>query len=379
MTTATLPTTHASHLFIDLNAIASNVATLQNHAPATQLMAMVKANAYGTDALTICHFLETCGLAHFGVANIHEAVPLRKGGITSDLLLLNIHPHDAATICQYRCTPAISSLSLARSLSEEAQRHGIILPVHLDIDTGMTRLGCMPQDATDLAKEVSTLPFIHLEGAMTHFPAADDPNHDHFTLKQVETFLDSIHAIETAGIPLRWKHAANASALIRFSFPQLNMARVGLALYGMYASTSCSSTLPLKLALSLKTTLCAIHNCPKGTTVSYGRTFKVDTENKKIGVIPVGYYDGIHRNYSNKGYVLIKGQRAPIIGTVCMDFTMIDITHIANIEIGDTVTIFGSEEGDHQLTPEEFAAFGNTISHELTTCIGPRVQRIFKR
>jgi len=358
----TYPTT--SCYTIDSKAIKNNVNTLQNHLPPkTRIVAMVKANAYGTDMVKMAKLLQDSGVDAFGVAQVHEAIALREAGIQSEILLFYPTPNDANAIVKNQLTACVSDLPLVEALAKTGPT-----TIHLHIDTAMKRLGCPITQASSLVTTVANTPGLNLEGIFTHFAAAEDPLEDAFSLEQTN-LLDKL--IEKLNITPKWRHAANSAGTARFNLPQYNMVRVGLALYGAAASKEVATALKLTPALSLTSKIIGIHHCQKGETVGYGRTFTAD-ENRRIATIPLGYYDGIHRLYSNRGFVRICGEMAPIVGTISMDAMTIDVTHIQEAKPGETVTLF-----DSQLSPEDFASTGQTIMHELMTCIGPRIPRAF--
>ena len=345
---------------IDSQAIKANVTTIREHLPLdTKILAMIKANGYGTDMVQMAKLLQTCNIDCFGVAKLEEALKLREANITSEIFLFYPHPTDAKEIVENRLTACISDRGMAEALAESGPA-----TVHLHIDTGMKRVGCPYSEAIELAK----LPNLQLDGIFTHFAAAEDPLEDSFTLRQVHLFDQLLEKLEKQP---RWRHAANSAGVARFCLPQYNMVRTGLALFGAYSSPEVASALPLKPALSLTSTILGIHHCKKGDSVGYGRTF---TANKtcKIATVPLGYYDGIHRLYSNQGTLRIHNKMAPIVGTISMDALTVDVTGIPEAKPGDTVTFF-----DDQLPPESLATSGKTIMHELMTCIGPRIPRAF--
>jgi alanine racemase/UDP-N-acetylmuramoyl-tripeptide--D-alanyl-D-alanine ligase len=241
----------------------------------------------------------------------------------------------------------------------------------------MSRFGCRPEKALELAQTISSYPWLYLEGIMTHFACADNPLEDPFTLSQAAQFKQMIQLIENQGIVIPWKHAANSSGAIRFDFPEFNMIRVGLAVYGLYSSAATKQALELRLAVSLVSRIVGINECKKGETISYGRHYTVTQECQKIAVLPIGYFDGLHRNYSGKGYVMIRSHKAPMVGKICMDFMMVDVTNIPHVSVGDPVLIFGEDEYGHYIAPEDLATLGDSIVYELITCLGPRIQRIF--
>jgi alanine racemase/UDP-N-acetylmuramoyl-tripeptide--D-alanyl-D-alanine ligase len=241
----------------------------------------------------------------------------------------------------------------------------------------MGRFGCRPEEAFELASEICHSSSLELEGIMTHFACADDPKEDPFTQEQVEKFDRVIDTLKKQGISAKWVHAANSSGALRFHLPQYNMVRLGLAVYGLYVSEAAKKALDLRLAISLHSRIVGINICKEGETISYGRRYRVTREMQKIAVLPIGYFDGIHRNYSGKGDVLVHGQKAPMVGNICMDNLMVDVTDIPQVAVGDKVLIFGEDEFGNYLSPEELATSGDSIVHELITCLGPRIPRIF--
>ncbi len=266
---------------------------------------------------------------------------------------------------------------LIRALAKEASEQKKRAKIHLHINTGMSRFGCRPEEARELVALIQTFPSLELEGIMTHFACAEDPNEDPFTLQQVAIFDRTIEDIERSGIKFKWKHAANSSGALRFHLPQYNMVRLGLAVYGLYSSKETSRALDLRLAISLTSRIVGINTCKQGESVSYGRKYRIRRNLQKIAVLPIGYFDGIHRKYSGKAHVIIRGQKASMVGNICMDNMMVDITDIPDAEVGDKVLIFGEDEYGYYLSPEELARSGNSIAHELITCLGPRIPRIF--
>jgi alanine racemase/UDP-N-acetylmuramoyl-tripeptide--D-alanyl-D-alanine ligase len=266
---------------------------------------------------------------------------------------------------------------LIAALAQEAAKQNKCVKVHLHINTGMGRFGCRPEEALSLAREIRSYPSLELEGLMTHFACADDPQEDAFTWQQIACFDHVIQELREQGITVKWTHAANSSGVLRFSLPQYNMVRMGLATYGLYASEASRQALDLRLALSLTSRIVGINICIEGETISYGRRYRIAQGTQKIAVLPIGYFDGLHRNYSGKAHVLIRGQPAPMVGNICMDYMMVDVTHIPRAAVGDQVLIFGEDEYGYYLSPEELASRGDSIVHELMTCLGPRIQRVF--
>jgi len=363
---------------INLAAIRTNIATIKKKLPpSTRLMVIVKALAYGTDDVRMAKFLSTCRVDILGVSYVDEAVALRREGVTQTLFSINAAAYEVSKVVKWDLEVGVSDQAFIEALGAEAIHQNKTVKVHLHINTGMGRFGCRPEEALDLAKAIHSHPNLSLEGIMTHFACADDPSQDAFTLDQVSLFDQAIDRIKKEGIEAPWIHAANSSAAIRFHLPQYNMVRIGLATYGLYVSEAARKELDLRLALSLTSRIVGINICKKGESVSYGRSYKVEKEVQKIAVLPIGYFDGLHRNYSGKSHVFIRGMKAPMVGNICMDYMMVDVTDIPNVAIGDRVLIFGEDEFGQYLSPEDLAASGDSIVHELITCLGPRIQRIF--
>jgi alanine racemase/UDP-N-acetylmuramoyl-tripeptide--D-alanyl-D-alanine ligase len=362
---------------INLAAIEHNIKILRNKLPAhTRMMVMVKAFAYGTDAFRIARFLTSCGIDIIGVSYVEEGVALKKAGISQSVFVLNAADYEVKQLVKWDLEIGVSSKDFIEHLAKEAADQNKCIKVHLHIDTGMSRFGCRKEEALDLAKFILNQPSLELEGVMTHFASADDVSEDTFTLSQAADLNAVISELKKEGIDPKWKHAANSAGVLRFSFPEFNMVRVALAIYGLQPSVEKEKN-HLRLAVSLFSRIAGINHCKKGDTISYGRSYLVEEEEMQVAVIPVGYFDGLHRNYSGKGSVLIRGKKAPMIGKICMDFMMIDVTHIPEAKVGDPVLIFGEDDHGHYLSPEELALQGNSISHELITCLGPRIQRFF--
>jgi len=363
---------------INLAAIADNITTIRNKLPPkTRIMVVVKAMAYGTDDIRIAKFLETRDIDILGVSYVEEGVVLKRAGVSQAIFVINAAIYEAAKVVKWNLEIGVSDQSLIDAVAYEAKLQNKTIKVHLHVDTGMGRFGCRPEEVLNLVKLIHAHPHLEFEGIMTHFACADDPNQDSFTHTQTQKLDIAIHELIANGYAPRWRHAANSSGAIRFDFPQYNMVRIGLAVYGLYSSQATKEALELHLAVSLISRIVGINTCKYGDTVSYGRSYSVESEHQRIAVLPIGYFDGLHRNYSNKGYVIIRGKKAPMIGKICMDFMMVDVTHIPNAAPGDAVLIFGEDEYGHYLSPEELATRGDSIVHELITCLGPRIQRIF--
>ncbi len=364
--------------FINLAAIQNNINMIRQAVnPETRLMVMVKAFAYGTDDERLAKYLASIGINILGVSYVDEGIALKRQGITQSIFTVNAANYEISKIVKWQLEVGVSDKDFVSALDKEAGQQNQKIKVHLHIDTGMGRFGCRPEEALEIARLICDSQNLVLEGLMTHLACAEDPKEDAFTYQQIRAFDEVIHRLKLQGIQANWVHAANSSGTIRFKLPQYNMVRVGLATFGLSLSKTVKEALDLRLALTLTSRIVGINHCKKGETVSYSKSYTVADEQQKIAVLPIGYFDGLHRKYSGKSHVIIRGQAAPMIGHICMDYMMVDITHIEGASIGDKVLIFGQDEYGHYLSPEELAIKGNSIIHELITCLGPRIQRIF--
>lgn len=356
-----------NRLTIDLSSVTHNIQKIKG---SSKIMAMVKANAYGTDGAILSKFLESVGVTLLGVAHPDEAIILRKKGVKQEIFVINAALDEVSKLATWQFQVGISTQEMIVSLDCAAKERGVTLKVHLHVDTGMSRLGCHPRQVVTLAKSIKNHQNLHFEGIMTHFACADIFEEDAFTFSQIEYFRTSVKELEKNGLLPPYIHSANSSAALRKLFPEGNLIRIGLALYGLGGNS-------LHPALSLTSRIVGINLCKKGDTISYGRNYVIEKESAKIAVVPLGYFDGLHRHYSGRGKVLVRGQKAAMVGTICMDFMMIDVTGIEDVEVGDPVLIFGKDAHGNVNSIEEFAADVGTCAHELITCLGPRIQRLF--
>jgi len=363
---------------INLAAIHANIVTIRSKIPShTRIMVMVKALAYGTDEVRMAKFLVTCGIDILGVSYVEEGVVLKRTGVTQSIFVINAAVYEAAKVVKWELEVGVSDKALIEAIASEAQCQNKKIKVHLHVDTGMSRFGCRPEEALALARLIVDCPSLEFEGIMTHFACADNPDDDEFTRAQAHQFDKVIQELQSNKIDPPRKHASNSSGVIRFDFQNYNMIRIGLAVYGLYSSEATRNGMELRLALSLVSRIVGINICKAGETISYGRSYQVQKDSQRIAVLPIGYFDGLHRNYSGKGQVIVRGLKAPMVGKICMDFMMVDVTDIPNAAVGDPVLIFGEDEYGHYLSPEALASSGDSIVYELITCLGPRIQRIF--
>ncbi|MGB9613766.1 MAG: alanine racemase, partial [Candidatus Margulisiibacteriota bacterium] len=339
--------------------------------PAVKFMAVVKANAYGHGSPAVARAAVEAGVDYFGVANLKEALELREAGILSPILILTESPTSVVDeIVQHGLTQTVYSFSEAKALSDEAQKRKKIAKVHIKVDTGMGRVGIFPQEALAFVTKVSSLPNLQIEGVFTHFAKADEPE-DNFTNLQFQKFQQIISRLPH--LPLR--HAANSAATLFHSQTHLDMVRVGLMMYGLYPQGNARRLLDLKPALSFKSRITYLKRVPAGTPLSYGSTYVTSSETT-IATIPVGYADGFSRRLSNRGQVLIRGRRFPVVGTVSMDLTLVNVGNV-KVEVGDEVVLIGEQEGQ-VISADELSALEDTISYEVVCGIGKRVPRIYR-
>jgi Alr-MurF fusion protein len=363
---------------INLAAIQANLALIRQKLPVgTRLMIIVKALAYGTDSVQMAKCLVDCGIDILGVSYVDEGIALKREGVSQKIFAINAAPYEVNKVVKWDLEVGVSDEQLIDLLAKEAGKYNKIVPIHLHINTGMSRFGCRPENALALAQKIVASPFLKLEGVMTHLACADDPQEDAFTYSQITTLDQVVDILRQNQIDIPWVHAANSSGVLRFHLPQYNMVRIGLAMFGLYLSEDIKELVDLRLAFSLTSRIVGINECLKGETVSYGRHYCVEKDVQRIAVLPIGYFDGLHRHYSGRAHVLIRGQKAPMVGNICMDYMMVDVTDINDVCVGDKVLIFGEDEFGHYLSPEELATSGDSIIHELITCLGPRIQRIF--
>ncbi|RAL21164.1 alanine racemase [Lujinxingia litoralis] len=368
-----------TRLFIDLGAIRDNYHALSRRlGDEVGVMAVVKSFGYGNDATRVSQLLEGQGVQALAVAYPDEAIPLRRRGIRLPILVTNVQASEADKIAKYDLTALIYARPVARALAAQAERVGKRVSVHLEIDTGMRRVGLLPEDAVAFAREVHRMQALSIEGVMTHLAAADDPDEDAFTHRQLDTFDQVLAGIRAAGVPTGVVHAANTAAAWRFERARYDMVRVGLGLYGLHPSEAVEDQArDVRPALCFTTRVLHLQQVAPGDTVGYGRSWRAPRgEARRLATIAVGYNDGFPRFLSNGGEVMIAGTRCPVVGRVCMDVAMVDVTDAGRVDVGDEVLLFG-RDGEDQIAIEEWAERGHTISYELLCRISPRVRRIF--
>lgn len=366
----------ATWVEVDLDQFDANLEALQGRAgPGRELLLVVKADAYGHGALEVARSAGARGVRHFGVATLHEGIQLRVGGVLENVwvlspLLLSEIPEAVA----HRLEPTLPSLEFARELSAESLRAGRATRVHVEVDTGMGRTGVDPEEAVAFLREVVGLEGLRLGSVYTHFPDADARDGE-FTRGQMRRFRDLLAELSALGIRPPLVHAANSAALLRFPETLADLARPGLAAYGLFPPNA--NGLGLQPVMQFKSRIVQLRHLPAGRSVSYGRSF-VTERPSRIGVVPVGYGHGYSWLCSNRGAMLVGGRRAAIVGRVTMDLTMVDLTGHDDVRVGDEVVLFG-RQGEERLPVEEVAAWSETLSYEVLCTIGKRVTRIYLR
>jgi alanine racemase len=363
---------------IDLDAIVHNAAALKARAGSrAELMVTVKANAYGHGAAPVARAALEGGATRLAVARTLEGVELRQAGLTAPILIMGYTlPAEAARIIRWDLTPTVNTWEQATALSAAAQEMGKTVSIHIKVDTGMGRFGLLPGEVVDFVQALSRLPGLFLEGLYTHFAVADAADKT-YTRRQFETYINVVAQLEAAGFFFPLKHVANSATTLDLPEMALDMVRCGIALYGLHPSDEVEPAVPLRPAMALKSRVARVRTLPPGSSISYGCTYTT-TRPTPVALVPVGYGDGYHRILSNRGQVLIHGQRAPIVGRVCMDQFVVDVSDIPGVRQDDEVVVFG-RQGAAEITAEEVARWAQTINYEVTTSILPRVTRVFLR
>jgi alanine racemase len=360
---------------IDLNALAHNVAQVRRVVGERKICAAVKADAYGHGAPVVCHALSRAGVDMFAVAMTEEAVELRRSGIRKPIFLLTAVPAaDIDVILEHAVSACITEEGFARELSARALQMGAQATVHVKVDTGMRRVGIDWQGAAAAVCRMQRLAGLRLEGIFSHF-ACSDADDLSFCHEQVRRFSSVLGQLRRAGIHPPLVHMANSNGVLRMPEAYFDGVRPGLLLYGLLSRPELSSRLDLKPALSMRTAIAHIKAVAEGEKIGYGHTFAT-WRRSVLAALPIGYHDGYIRQFSNVGQVLVRGQRAPVVGRVCMDQTLIDVTDVPDVQLGDEVVIYG-RQGKDMIGVEEMAGRVDRIPYELTCAVSPRVRREF--
>jgi len=364
---------------VDLDAIRSNFTAIQAFLssaalPPPGIIAVVKANAYGHGAGQVALALESAGAAMLACADIEEAIVLRQAGVRTSILVFGaLSVSDLDGVVSHGLTPTISTPSAAWALQRMASKHGVVLRCHLKVDSGMNRLGFRHDNLRRTLPDVAASPNLAIDAVYTHFATADDPDHPLFA-EQRERFEQVLTLLPELGIKAPVKHAANSAALLRDQRVWYDYVRPGLLLYGV-VPPPLAATLTLRPALSLHSRIVAVKGLRPGEGTGYGMKSIGDAP-RTVAVVPAGYADGLDTRLAGRGYMLVRGRRAPIIGSVCMDMTIIDVTGM-DAAPGDEVVIVGSQ-GEASMGVREMAAAIGTIPYELLCRVGTRIQRVYE-
>nr|WP_295286902.1 alanine racemase [uncultured Blautia sp.] len=364
---------------VSLDAIAHNFEEMKkNIADGTKIVAVIKADGYGHGAEAIARLIE--GYEYiwgFAAATAEEAIQLKDAGVKKPVLILGlVFEEYFQELIQKEVRMTVCDYDMAKALSEEAVRQGRQVHIHIGLDTGMSRIGFADKpESVEEIKRIAALSNIEIEGMFTHFARADEtdksPAED-----QLKRYLAFVELLEKAGVQIPLKHCSNSAGIIRMPEANLNMVRAGITIYGIYPSAEVERDIVKLLpAMELKSHVAFVKDLPAGTAISYGGTFASETD-LRVATIPVGYADGYPRALSNKGWVLIHGQKAPILGRICMDQFMVDVTHIADVKHGDEVTLIG-KDGDECIHIDELGDLSGRFSYEFACDISKRVPRVY--
>jgi len=357
---------------IDLAALHHNYLQIRARAGCA-VLAVVKADAYGHGAVAVARALGTFGIDLLGVALLEEAQELRDAGITTPILLLGeTFAGQEAALASGAIIPCLSDLASIRRLDEEGRRLGRVLPFHLKIDTGMSRLGLLPTDLARLLAGLAPLTQVRLDGVLSHFALADEPDSP-VSAQQEDIFRQALAALRAAGYAPTYIHFSNSAALFSRAMPECNLVRPGITLYGGLPGATFAPQLELQPVMNVRSQIARLKTIPAGTGVSYGHHFVAPRETV-LAAIPIGYADGYNRRLTN-GEALLRGERVTVVGTICMDWILLDVTAVVDVAVGEQVTLLG-RDGDAIISADEWAARIGTISYEVFCAISKRVPRV---
>ncbi len=364
---------------IDLDAIASNLERMkQNLNTDTQIMAVIKADGYGHGAVQIAQMLENIDyIWGYAVATLDEAIVLKSEGMTKPVLVLGcVFPDQYMEMLKHDIRMNVYTEEMADAISQMAAREGMTAYMHIKLDTGMTRLGFETNvESVEAIHRISQLKNVCMEGIFTHFAKADEVDKT-FTKKQIKDFMWMTQKLKNAGVEFLYEHCANSAAIIDVPEANFDLVRAGISTFGLYPSEDVmKQNVKLKPAMALKSHVAFVKEIEEGTPISYGGTF-VANRPMRVATIPVGYADGYPRNLSNVGFVLIRGKKAPIVGRVCMDQFMVDVTHIEGVSFGDKVTMIGTD-GNETITVEDLSELSGRFNYEFICDLGKRIPRVF--
>lgn len=363
---------------IDLTALKTNYQAIRKIVDSkVEVMAMVKSDAYGHGLVAVAKVLSGAGATIFGVAEVEEGISLRKAGVDGEIIvLLGAASADYRDVIQNHLSPVVYDLRSLQNLSSLAEEHDQKVSVHLKVDIGMGRLGVMPEDVVTCVNSLSEMKGIRLAGIFSHFPMADAEDAN-ITVNQYHSFLGLLEKIKALVPTDRIFHAANSAAVMRFPETHFDMVRPGITVYGCYPPglEKQKDVLPLTPAMSFKTNVIQIKDVPEGYGLSYGHKF-ITQRPTRVAVLPVGYDDGYLRRLTGKAEVLIRGHRAKIVGMICMNACMADITDIPDVQVDDEVVLMG-KQGNDAISADEIAAWSETINYEIVCLLGGRNRKVY--
>ena len=369
---------------ISLNAIEHNYNVIRNKvADDTKVCCVIKADGYGHGAVELSQIYEKLGADFFAVSNIDEGIEIREAGAKLPIVILGFTPaNEAKRLAEYNISQAVYSLDYAKMLSKACCEQNVVCKIHIKVDTGMSRIGFMcqefPRDEYSIEEicEACCLPNLEVEGLFTHFCVSDeDAEGREFTNKQYENFIHVRDSLKKRGVDISVVHCSNSGAIEDYPETCCDMVRAGIILYGLAPSSKLADRLDLVPAMTLKTVVAFVKEVQKGATISYGRTFTADRK-MKIATVPIGYADGFIRQNAKDGYMTVNGKKAKIVGRICMDQTMLDVTDIEDVKTGDEVVVFGTGENGEP-TADSLAENTGTINYETVCLVGKRVPRIY--
>ncbi len=360
---------------IDLDAVAENVRTIRSVLSANvELLAVVKANAYGLGAVPVSRAVLAAGASRLGVANLDEAAELRQAGIAAPILVLGYIPNsEAERVIDLRVAPTVASAGLADALDRTCRRRRTRIPVHIKVDTGMGRFGLLPGEVEPLLRSFGSSSNLRFEGIYSHFATADSDDKS-TALQQLQRFTTLLDTLKASGFEFACVHLANSAATLALPQAHFDMVRCGLALIGHSPGESSVRSAPLHPALALKSRVARVRTLPAGSGVGYGHVFTT-TRPTDIALAPIGYAEGIRRVVTDRGRVLIRGRRAPLVGRVSMGYVTVDADGI-DAEVDDEVVLIG-RQGSEEISAEEVAAWSDTIVYEVFTGLSERLPRIY--
>lgn len=363
---------------INLDHIAHNVqAVQQTLPPGTAVMAVVKANGYGHGSGPVAKKALEAGAAYLAVSSVDEALELREKEIDAPILVLGYTPPDKAElVVQHKLTQTLYQPEMLEALSMAAQKWDTLAKVHVKVDTGMGRLGFTGLDeALAFCQRTAATPGVELEGLFTHFATADEADST-YADEQMARWLELLQKVKTAGLEIPFLHISNSAAILQYGNCAGNLVRLGISLYGHYPSDEVPRQVELRPSLRLVSQIVHLKEVEAGAKISYGATFTAERP-LKVATVPVGYADGYSRALSNRADALVGGRRVPVIGRVCMDQLMLDVTDVPDAQVGDEVVLYG-EQGAERIGLEEVAAHIGTISYEVCCALGRRVPRCYR-